>query len=67
MTVYYTESTQTLTIKPVGTTITFDQLMLIKFGNSAQDVSYCNGFSYKAVFVDEALAETYVRYNLTST
>ena len=45
--VYYTDSTKTLTIKPLaGTDLTFDQLMLIKFGNSKLDVSYCSGFTY---------------------
>ena len=68
LTVYYTQSTKTLTIKPqfVGS-ITFAQLMVVKFGDSSKDVSYCNGFFYTAVIDEEALAETYVRYNLTST
>jgi len=41
--------------------------MVVKFGDSSKDVSYCNGFFYTAEIDEEALAETYVRYNLTST
>lgn len=67
LTVYYSDSTKTLTIKPyAGANISFDQLFLVKFGNSAKDISYCNGFQYKAELVDEGRAETYARYNLTS-
>lgn len=66
LTVYYTESTQTLTIKPTGGDITFDQLSLIKFGKRGVDVDYCQGFSYKATFDTDGNADTYVRYNLTS-
>jgi hypothetical protein len=42
LTIYYTNSTQTLTIKPkVGNDFTFDQLNLIKFGKTGADVDYC--------------------------
>lgn len=69
LTIYYTDSTQTLTIKPMnsGDMITFDQLLLIKFGKTGVDVNYCQGFTYTANFDTDARADTYVRYNLTST
>ena len=41
--------------------------MLIKFGDSSKDVSYCQGFSYEASILDERDADTYVVYRLNST
>jgi hypothetical protein len=64
--VFYTDSTQTLTIKPISGSITFDQLMLVQFGTKARDVSYCGGSTYSAKITDEEDDETYARYQLTS-
>jgi hypothetical protein len=69
LTVFYSESNQILTIKPnatVDSDISFDQAVLIKFGNSQKDVSFCNGFTYNATFEADYQAETVVIYNLTS-
>lgn len=65
LTVFYTPSTQILTIKAT-TDLSFDQLSLIKFGKRGVDVDYCQGFTYNATFDTEGNADTYVRYNLTS-
>lgn len=66
LTYSFNSYTNVLTLKPVGIDVTFDQVMLIKFGEEGKDISFCNGFTYTAEQVDEDRAETYLRYNLTS-
>jgi hypothetical protein len=48
MTVYYSDATKTLTIKPVSDQLTFDKLLAVKFGEKGKDVSWCEGFYYTA-------------------
>ena len=64
-TVYYTNSTKTLTLKPKSAGVTFDQLMAVKFGNSTNDVSWCQGFTYTANLKEDN--RTYWRFDLVST
>jgi lysosomal alpha-glucosidase len=46
MTVFYNDGTKTLTIKPDANNVTFDQLNIIKFGQTGKDPQYCQGFFY---------------------
>jgi hypothetical protein len=41
MTAFFNNGTKTLTIKPVDSNVTFDQLNIVKFGETGKDAQYC--------------------------
>lgn len=62
MTAFFNNGTKTLTIKPDNTNVTFDQLNIVKFGESGKDAQYCQGFFYTSHLRDDN--DTYVRFDL---
>lgn len=63
MTIYYSEATKILTIKPASDQVTFDKLLSVQFGQKGVDQSWCNGFFYTAQTRDDN--DTYIRFDLT--